>query len=66
MTNLNTVFNLNVNPTQVNNNIIANDGGNYSHAIHQIFDEFKDKSTNLLDVKQYTEVLKSSEVDKHC
>ena len=51
MTNLNTVFNLNVNPTQVNNNIIVNDGGNYGHAIHQIFDEFKDKSTNLLDVK---------------
>jgi hypothetical protein len=50
MTNLNTVFNLNVNPTQ-DNIIGANDGGNYSHAIHQIFDEFKDKSTNLLDVK---------------
>ena len=65
MTNLNTVFNLNVNPTQ-DNIIGANDGGNYSHAIHQIFDEFKDKSTNLLDVKQFTEVLKSSEVDKHC
>ena len=65
MTNLNTVFNLNVSPTQVNNNIIANDGGNCSHAINQIFDEFKDKSTNHLDVKQFTEVLKSSEVYKH-